>query len=171
MLDIDIQKVKKYRRSKSATTSFVSSSNVSIESAPYSESVSYDPPFRVEGIGVKIPTTIPSTTSEILGRRCRRNRRAGTRRSHKSKCHPYCRITLGESIKMFPLTRYHCVFDEERPTVAYFSDATLYSIPEHGAGLCRAEYSTVYPCTEPDVWSVEQSNDRPHHRRSSVVLS
>jgi hypothetical protein len=85
--------------------------------------------------------------------------------AHRRKRYQVRRITSGTSIKNIPVTRYHCLFDEENPIVAFFSDATLYSIPEHGAGLCRAKFSTVYPFREPDVWSVELSNDYPHHRQ------
>ena len=168
---IFISKVKKYRRSRSTTSSasLSCSSNISIESVPYSESLSYDTPF-MQSIGVKVPATIQAATSGTVRHRCSRNRRVKSIKLHRFKCYQDRRVALSDnSIISFPRNRYHCLFDEENPIVAYFSDATLYSIPEHGAGLCHAKYSTIYPCREPDVWSVVQSNDRPHHRRSYYV--
>ena len=107
----------------------------------------------------RVPSIIQSSSSKTVRSRCCRKARARSRKLHRSKNYQHRHVTLGESFKNFPVVRYHCLFDKAHPIVAYFSDATLYSIPEHGAGLCRAKYSTLYPCREPDVWSVEESNE------------
>ena len=160
---IFISKVKKYRRSRGSTSAasipFSRTSNIDIESAPFSETLSFEAPSFCESTQAKVPSIIQSSSSKTVGSRCCRKARARSRKLHRSKNYQHRHVTLGESFKNFPVVRYHCLFDKAHPIVAYFSDATLYSIPEHGAGLCRAKYSTLYPCREPYVWSVEESNE------------
>jgi hypothetical protein len=165
-----ISKIKKYRRSRGAVSStslsYSRASNLSIESVPYSDNLAYVAPFLDDSNGANVQATIQSATAGTVGGECSRKSRANSSKLRRPKCYKDRRVPLGEFIKNFPSTRYHCLFDEENQVVAYFSDATLYSIPEHGAGLCFAKFSTAYPNRKPDEWSVEHSNDRPHHRRS-----
>ena len=170
---IFLSKMKNHRKSRYAARSPSLShsrapSNIGIESVPYSLS---DDSFVSESSGAKVPATIQSSTTEVVVDVCISNARTRSRKVRRSKCHEKRYVASGESIKEFPVSRKHCLFDEANPIVAYFSDATLYSIPEDGAGLCRAKYFTVYPYKDPDIWSDDQSNNRPHHRRSSIVYS
>jgi hypothetical protein len=173
-----ISKIKKKRKSRCSSPSVSlsscsrSPSNISIERLPYSEGSLHDDGSVVfESYGAKVPATLPSSTIDISGDCNSGNAHSNVSKVRRSKRHDKHYIALGESIKNFPVVRHHCLFEEANPIVAYFIDATLYPIPENGAGVCRAKYTTVYPYREPDIWSVDQSNDRPHHRRSSVVYS
>lgn len=173
------KKIKKRRKTRCASPSLSilscsrSPSNVSIETLPNSEgSLHNDGSIVLESYGAKkVPATLPSSTIEISGDCNSGNTHSNISKVRRSKRHDKHYIALGESIKNFPVTRQHCLYEEANPIVAYFIDATLYPIPENGAGVCRAKYTTVYPYREPDIWSVDESNDRPHHRRSSVVYS
>jgi hypothetical protein len=171
-----ISKIKKSRKSKcksnSASLSYSrESSNISIERLPYPEGSLHDGSFVFESNRAKVPATLQSSTTEISGDSNSSNTHSSSTKVYRSKRHEKHYVSFGKSIKNFPVARHHCLFEETNPIVAYFSDATLYPIPENGAGVCRAKYTTVYPYREPDIWSIDLNNDRPHHRRSSIVYS
>jgi hypothetical protein len=149
--------------------------NISIDSVPFSDNknLTKDDPNCYDKFGEKVQaTTIQVSTTEsplpiegnkpiITLHKPRRKQRIAFRQEYY--------VTLGEAIKSFRCTRQHLLYDEINPYVAYYMDATLYPIPEHGAGLCYMKYTTVYEHGESDVWSIDESNDRPHHRRSTLV--
>jgi hypothetical protein len=168
-----ISKIKKRRRPRH-TVPTVQILNIGIESAVFAECLSQSNDAAIsttfDSIGVKFPATIhPSMNVPASNEAEAAIDKPKTIKNRSSKiCLKYY-TTHGESMKNFPVSRQHCLFDESNPGIAYFLDATLYSIPEHGAGICQMRYATVYQHGAADIWSVNQSNDRPHHRRSSIV--
>ena len=70
-----------------------------------------------------------------------------------------------------PRTTFHHISGGKRFSSDFYAESTLYTIPEHGAGLCHMRYVTKRVLGGKTVWSIYESNYRPHHRRADVVLS
>jgi hypothetical protein len=70
-----------------------------------------------------------------------------------------------------PKVSYHHVRGGDDIPLDFYMESTLYTIPEHGAGLCHMRYVTKNALGAKKAWSIHEQNSRPHHRRSTVVLS
>jgi hypothetical protein len=70
-----------------------------------------------------------------------------------------------------PQKTYHHIRCGKNASLDFYAESTLYTIPEHGAGLCHMRYITKNALGSKRVWSIHEHNSRPHHRRSTVVLT
>lgn len=69
-----------------------------------------------------------------------------------------------------PKKTFHHIRCGPNASLDLYLESTLYTIPEHGA-LCRMRYITKNSLGAKRVWSIHEQNSRPHHRRSTVILT
>jgi hypothetical protein len=64
----------------------------------------------------------------------------------------------------------HCLRRDDASNVSYFANKTLYPIPEEGSSVCFMQYGEQLTDGSCVAWQFVESGNRPHHRRSGVVL-